>query len=85
MNKLLQACEDASKSPFATHVGTAYRKKKNLIVWTPEIQAYLKVPSSHITILLRDWVLQLGEVFAHERATTVFDLWGQYSPMEASL
>ncbi|KAH7179131.1 uncharacterized protein B0J16DRAFT_386955 [Fusarium flagelliforme] len=85
MDNLFDACEATSRSPFAAHARIAQEKKENLIRWTPEIHAYLKVPSSHAGILLRKWVLQLGEVFAHERATAAFDLWGQHSPTEALL
>ncbi|KAI1059046.1 hypothetical protein LB507_004063 [Fusarium sp. FIESC RH6] len=85
MDDLFDACEAASRSPFAVHARIAQAKKENLIRWTPEIHAYPKVPSSHVGILLRKWVLQLGEVLTHERATAVFDLWGQHSPTEALL
>ena len=85
MDDLFDACEAASRYPFAVHVILAQAKKENLIAWTPEIHAYLKVPSSHASILLREWVLQRGEALAHERATAVFDLWGQHSPTEALL
>ncbi|KAJ4015436.1 hypothetical protein NW752_006900 [Fusarium irregulare] len=85
MDDLFDACEAASRSPFAAHARIAQAKKENFIRWTPEIHAYLKVPSSHAGILLRKWVFQLGEVSANERATAVFDLWGQHSPTEALL
>lgn len=56
------------------HTTAAKVIKKNLIRWTPEIHAYLKMPSSHTGVLLKEWMLKLGPLLARKRADAVFDI-----------
>ncbi|RFN50474.1 hypothetical protein FIE12Z_5237 [Fusarium flagelliforme] len=85
MDELFRAREAASRSPMDAHTTAAKVMKNNLIRWSPEIHAHLKMPSSHAGVLLKDWVLELGPLLARERADAVFDVWGKHSPKEASL